>query len=70
MDREQSLWTQAKAGISRSKPNLRKDNVSSEKCKKHLVLSSRHVTNCVTLGKLILNRGLNLPSIKWKGQIR
>lgn len=67
MDRGQSLKTQALTGISRPKPNLRKDNLSSEKCKEHLASSSRRITSYVTLGKL---RGLNLSSIEWRGQIR
>lgn len=67
MDRGQSLKTQALTGISRPKPNLRKDNLSSEKCKEHLASSSRRITSYVTLGKL---RGLSLSSIEWKGQIR
>ena len=52
---ERSLQAQSKTSIGSPKPNLRKDNLSSEKGKEHLASSARHTTSYVTLGKLISN---------------
>lgn len=53
VDRGQSLWARAKIGISKSKPNTRKNNLSSEKYKEHLASGSRYMTNSVSLHRQV-----------------